>query len=319
MNSETIILQYMADTFPLRKVYENFSPLDPDEKGVSQSVLAPWSLRAISANTGVETDEVRRILEEKGDFRFREVKSENLSITIAETNNELASNKIPISMETGESLSVSSLMNLHVLQFVQEKSSETGRPVKIEDAIFDLKNSLFLPDDFMPEHLMGMVEGEASFNEDEVRKAYAIKEGLTSIYFYQESKETGFGRIRFLYPAASGSFNNVPSNEKVRELIGTSFSSIQGEKSYLDFVNSRLIKNVIFNIEQKKTKELKRPIFDPRKIKTLEEMGLVERNGDSASIKEEITLETLKEIYSNAKTAGQEMAKKWLSTKIKVI
>lgn len=319
MSSETVILQYLADTHSIREISENFPPLNPEEEGVSQSMLAPWSLEAISANTGVDTGEVRKVLEKHGDFSFREVKGENLAVTLAETQKILEPSKKEYSLEAGETFSVSSMMNLHVLQFVQEKCSETGRPVKIEDAIFDLKNSLFLPDDFMPEHLMGMVEGEASFIGDEVRRAYSIKEGVASLYFYQESKSTGFGRIRFLYAASSGSFNKVPPNGKIREIISASFSSIQNEKSYLDFVNSRLIKNVIFNIEQKNTRELKRPMFDPRKIKVLDEMGLVERTGETASIKEGITLDSLKEIYSNAKTAGQELAKIWLASKIKVM
>lgn len=316
MNSEELIMNYLSDTSTIGKIIDSFSPLNPDEIGASQSVLAPWSLEAVSANTDIPVGEIRNFVHRSESLSLKEVDVDGHTVSVIESVAKLKGESIQNVLEPGVRLTVSQLMNLHVLQFVESKTGEVDAPVKIEDAIFDLKNTLFLPDDFMPEHLMGMVEGEPDFSLHEVRMAYAIQGNLTSIYFYQESKTGGFGRIRYIYPAKSGKFTNTPSNEDIRGMISSSFNSIQTEKSYVDFVNSRLIKTVIFNIEQKNTRELKRPIFNPGKIKILEDLGLVEKIGDAASIKESVTLDSLKELYASAKKEGQELAKNWLSTEL---
>ncbi len=319
MSNETQILQYLADTYKIREIVEDFAPLNPEESGVSVSTLAPWALTSISVNTGIGEDEVKKTLEGLKSFNLKNVESGNRTMTLVETTVSLEEKTEGHKIESDLPLPIRKLMNLHVFQFVQQKYEETGKPVKIEDAIFDLKNSLFLPDDFMPEHLMGMVEGEPDFSEEEVRKSYSVLNGVTSLYFFQENKSGGFGRIRYLCPAASGRIENAPSNEKLREIISSSFSSIQTQKSYVDFVNSRLIKNVIFNLEQKNSRELKRPMFDPRKIKVLEEMGIVERDGEVSSVKNSIAVDYLKELYAKAKSAGQELAENWLSSDGNVI
>ncbi len=318
MSNEELISKYLADTFSIREVAEAFEPLDQEEEGTSRSILAPWSIQSISWNTGATEDEVKAFLQSNDSFSLSEVNMDGITATVARTVETLVPDKSSISMEAGANLSVSKLMNLHALQFLKSKISEKDCPVKIEDAIFDLKNTVFLPDDFMPEHLMGMVEGDADFTQEEIREEYEIVEGLSSIYFFQEQKKNGPGRIRYLYPALSGAIDGAPTNEKIRELIGNSFSSIQAEESYIDFVNSRLIKTIIFNMEQKGNRELKRPIFNPGKIKILEGMGLVETEGDKAFVKGSVSVDRLKEIYSKAKSDGQKLAQNWLSAKVEV-
>lgn len=318
MSSESLIIQYLTDTFPIRELIETFPPLNADEANVSQSVLAPWSIDSVSANTGVPVNEVIQIILELDGFNLLEVNRGTSDLTVAQTNRKPVVDGSGYKPARVNFMTVSRLMNLHILQFLESRVLGTNLPVKIEDAIFDLKNALFLPDDFMPEHLMGMVEGEPDFSEEEMRESYSIADSCRSIYFFQETKSGGFGRIRYLYPAASGKPINVPSNEKIRELISGSFNSIQENKSYLDFINSRLIKTVIFNIEQKNTRELKRPFFNPGKIKVLEDMGLVEWNGETPSIKSSVTLSSLKDIYSGSKAAGQKLAVDWLTSEVGV-
>ena len=318
MNTEESIARYLADTYSIREITKAFEPLNPEEAGASRSILAPWSLHSISGNTGATIDQIREFLDGNGSFSVAETEVDGIKFKIAKAKGNPAGTSGGTSLEAGTHLSVSQLMNLHVLQYVNSRVSDEDAPVKIEDAIFDLKNTVFLPDDFMPEHLMGMVEGDANFTLEEIRENYAVKEGITSLYFYQEQKNDGQGRIRFLYPSKSGAINGAPGNEKIRELISGSFSSIQTEKSYIDFVNSRLIKTIIFNMEQKGNRELKSPIFNPGKIKILEDMGLVERSDEKAFIKQSVSVDRLKEIYSKAKADGQELAEAWLSSKVEV-
>lgn len=318
MNSEELISKYLSDTYTIREITRAFEPLNQDEEGASRSILAPWSIQSISGNTGATADDVRSFLEGSDSFSLDETEEEGIKFEVARPRGKLDSAQDGISIKPGTRLPVSRLMNLHVLQFAMSKVLDEDAPVKIEDAIFDLKNTLFLPDDFMPEHLMGMVEGDADFTQEEIRREYAVLDGRTSIYIFQERKRSGMGRVRFIYPSRSGAVGAAPSNDRIRDLISASFSSIQAEKSYVDFVNSRLIKTIIYNIEQKGSRELKRPIFNPGKVEILEGMGLVERRDDKAFIKESISVERLKEIYSKAKADGQKLAEAWLSSSVEV-
>lgn len=318
MNTDQIILKYLADTFPIKNIEEVFEPMNPEEDGISKSVLAPWSVESISANTGASKDDVIKFIDGQAGLSVKLLEIEGLTVKSVEAEPSFEPLFTEPENETVHTMSISKLMNLHVLQYVESKVSETGKPVRIEDAIFDLKNTLFLPDDFMPQHLMGMVEGDVEYSGEELRKAYSIDGNSASIYFYQENKAGNPGRIRFLYPAASGRLSGTPSNQVIREMISSSFNAIQKEKSYVEFINSRLIKTVIFNIEQKNLRELKRPVFNPAKIKILEDMNLVEKRGDIASVREDISLEELKETYSNAKAKGQILAESWIMEKLEV-
>lgn len=318
MSSENLILKYLADTFSIREVKETLEPLNPEEMGVKRCIFAPWSLVAVSSNTGVPVEEVEKIVGSFDSFTIVELQEDGKSTKVIVTDVELENPASVYGHSSLKQLSVSSLMTLHVLQFIQVRVAETKSPVKIEDAIFDLKNSLLIPDDFMPSHLMGMVEGISEFSVKELRDLYSIIEGVTSIYFYQECKEGDNGRIRYLYPSSSGSIEGSLENEKIREVLAESFKSIQNEKSYVDFINSRLIKTLLYNMQKKNSRELKRPIFNPVNIKVLEGYGIVEHKDGSSFVKETVTVDQLNDLYNVSKSEGEKLAKSWLSGIVEV-
>lgn len=318
MSSEESLLNYLKNTFSIREINETFDPLNPDESGSQRSVLAPWSLEAIKVNTGLSYSEIEKTISSIKFLSLDKVEANGFQTILIRTNRELEGTSEFVTLPEIKELSISKLMNLHVLQFVQNKINETDHPVKIEDAIFDLKNTLFLPDDFMPEHLMGMVEGTVDLSDDQLRSAYSVIGDAIPLLFYKEAKDDGTGRIRFLYPAKSVKLVGVPSNERIREIISSSFESIKNLKSYIYFINSRLIKTLIFNIQQKNLRELKRPVFNPVNIKFLQEFGIVEEKAGISLVKEDITLEKLKELYSDLKGEGEKLAKSWLSRSVEV-
>lgn len=320
MNLESSILRYLKDTHEISGINETYQPLDPDAAGSAVSMLAPWSLESISLNTGIGKPEVKSILEKLEGGSFRDISSDGVTRTVFTIEVVPSDSKLEtrISELAGE-IPISRIMNLHVYQFVKDKVKEENRPVKLEDALFDLKNNVFLPDDFMPEYLMGMVEGESELSLEEVRESLQIIPGIDSLYIYPETRENGEGRVRFLYPAHVTSLRASIFNETLREIIVKSFGTIQASAKYREFENSRLIKNLIFNIGQKHTRELRRPLFDPRKIGILEKMGLVEKSGEVAVVKESITLEDLKALYDHAKKLGHELSREWLSSVARVV
>jgi hypothetical protein len=317
MDDFNVILKYLNDTYSIRSIVEGYPPLNPDEPGAGNSLLAPWSIISISLNTGVAYNDVIEGLEEISGAKVENFEEGGLRTEILRLG-ESGGIKAHEFHEAHklDQLTVAEIMNLHMFRFVNEKVSVDNRPVKIEDAIFDLKNNTFLPDDFMPEHIMGMVEGDLSMSLEEIHKSFALNSEIRLFYLYHEQKNNAPGRVRFIYPANTVFNTELPANEVLREKLTSSFAALRSNEKYVDFENSRLLNTVIFNIDSRKSRELKRPVFDPRKIAVLETMGLVDNTSGTARIKDSVSLDQLKEKRNVLKKRGKELALEWFGSKI---
>ncbi len=320
MDSKNQILRYLNDTYSIRNILEPFSPLNPDEPGAGSSLLCPWSVQSISFNTGIPENEVMEELEDISGAKVENLKVGDISVQALKMGESLGVQAHSF-LETFEvsKISVSEAMNLHMFQFALGRVEENDRPVKIEEAIFDLKNSVFLPDDFMPSHIMGMVEGDISMTAEELASFYSLRGDIKLLYLFYEQKANTTGRARFVYPAMVRFKPELPGNEDIRKKLSESFAGLRTNEKYLAFENSRLLKSAIYNLESKNTRELKRPVFDPRKIGILESLGVAERSSGSAKIKDNISLDQLKDMFSTLKHVGEDLAREWLSSSISLV
>ncbi len=315
MDTYNLILKYLNDTYSIRNVLESFPPLNPEEPDSGKSVLAPWSVSSISLNTGLTENEVMEEIEEVSGASVESVEVDGMRIQLLKMGESLGL-KAHASHETlkPDPLTISEVMNLHMYQFVAEKVSSIDRPVKIEEAIFDLKNNSFLPDDFMPEHIMGMVEGALKMSSEEIHRAYLLHSETKLLYLFHEQKNNIPGRVRFIYPSKVNFNVQLPNNEKLREKLIGSFTGLRNNEKYRDFENSRLLNTVIFNIESRKNRILKRPVFDPHKISVLESMGYVDKTDEMPKIRDNISVGQLKEKKTELKKHGEELSKEWFQS-----
>lgn len=317
MDNRDFIFQYLADTGDIRDFIKPLAPLDVNEDGSMESCLAPWSVSSIVANTGMNHDAVMEALKGVDHLTLKEEHCGGHREIIVSGDrfrgHRTEATGTPNDVMDGR---VSSAFNLHVYQFILSQAREGRGPVKIEDAIFDLKNSLMLPDDFMPEHLMGMVEGETALSIDQVRKAYEIVPGKTSIYLYPEQKKQGFGRVRFLYPASSFSLADPVSNETIRDAISASFGGLSDDPRFGKFESSRLLRSVIYNMERKNSRILRKPVFDSRKIGILEKMGIIDTSGDTTKVRDGVSADDLRSMVEEAGIQTRHLAHEWLESKI---
>lgn len=319
MSSEEIIFNYLKDTYSIRSIKDTFSPLSSTDNDKGGSLLAPWSVDAISINTDIEADEIISVLSEYKNGSISASKQKSSGSQVFEIYGELPLKPSDDSRRPcKEKMTVSELMNLYLYQYSKERIAEHNYPIRIEEALFEMKNSVFLPDDFIPPYLLGAVEGKSDMGPSEVKNHMQLTKRVNSLYVYPEDYSSGHGKIRFIYPARSGNVLYAPSNEKIRMLLSDSFQSLGTSEEYADFVNSRLVKNVIYTITQKGTRELKRPLFDDKKIEVLNRMGLVGGPACSPVIKDGVTTEQLEEIYDRQKKSAEQLATKWLDTLIKV-
>lgn len=319
MNPIDRILNYLRDTRDISGIADSLSALDSESSSSKESILSPWSIETIAINSGSSVEKVRETLSGMNGGSIKQVTINGINLEVFTLNGELPAQVGEDGFEFGNSsVHVNALMNLYLYQYSLSRIAEHDYPVKMEDALFDLKNTVFLPDDFMPHYLLGTVEGETGMRTSQVFDKLQIADGSVSLYVFSEASSEGTGRVRFIYPANSGKIHNAPDNDSIRTIIGGSFGNLRADKRYTDFENSRLVKNVLYSITQKGSRELRRPMFDPRKIAILDSMGLVDKSGEVPKVSESVAIEDLQGIISRQKQAGKELAEEWLESKVEV-
>ncbi|MCL5783073.1 MAG: hypothetical protein M1476_04095 [Candidatus Thermoplasmatota archaeon] len=319
MDNKQIILRYLHDTFSIRNLTEQFTPLNRNEPGAGASVLAPWSVDAVRINCDVDRDDVLNAVENIDSLEVQRVTAGTEPLDIIVSGSEIFPVDVQVeNVRLKREMEISKIMNLHAFQFLLKIIPGADRPVKIEDAIFDLKNNVFLPDDFMPENLMGMVEGDFNGVISQVRDSMQFLSDSTALYIFTERKGDGFGRVRYLYPSRSLKIENLPDNERLRSVIMSQFAIVQREEKFKNFETGRVLKNVLYNMEQKKTRELKKPVFDSRKMELLDSFGLITSTDGVFRVKDEISTEYLRQLQDEAKRMGHELAESWLKKEVSI-
>jgi hypothetical protein len=172
-----------------------------------------------------------------------------------------------------------------------------------------------IPDDFMPEHMMGNVEGTMSLTVESVRKEFQFLPGVNTIFIYPEKPLQKFSRIGFLY--ADPMIRLLPELEKDNLLtaLSSSFNDIRTDHRFRDFENSRLLKNLIYQLEFRKTRELRKPLFNQEKIDQIADLG-IPMEGNIVS--EKLKVSTLNEMRSKLLKNSHDLSNDWLKRQIKL-
>ncbi|MEM0157533.1 MAG: hypothetical protein QXN26_05670, partial [Thermoplasmataceae archaeon] len=157
--ADVVIENYLMETFSIRNIMEKIQTRDR-AKGPATWILAPWSLDSISINCGLNVEDVIRTLDSmpEADIVSRNMDGSSISVVIwSGTEPPSSSAELP-AHEPGRR--VRDLINLHIYNYISARTANENKPVKLEDALFDLKNSVMLPDDFIPDYLMANIEGD---------------------------------------------------------------------------------------------------------------------------------------------------------------
>ena len=315
---DELILRYLHDTWNIRYRQKVFKPFSSANDIESQTII-PWSIPMISANIHVDDHALREIIERQGylqidhekrygqDFDLVKLKGDRSSLPPI----ELKPIRIP------DEVSVSSLINLYMYIFLSEAVSTEDRLMTIEDAVFSLKNTLMIPDDFIPPQLMSNIEGEVHLDVNEMIKDIQpfLKHQL--IYIYPEFSNGIPNRIRFLYPSKSYSIENGRTLQELLSKIGDSFEKIKLDEDFSAFQLSRYLKDVIYIIEVKHTRELLPPLFSADKISKLQSLDMISTSEAKTVVKDSIDINYLKELREMLKKKAEQFRSNWLKSIIK--
>lgn len=305
------VLSYLHSTKEIADLRLKFKSLE--STAGEDSVVIPWYVRSVSLNAGVSVEFVREVIagieelqiiqEDHFGEHFEIIRGEEIPLI------EEEDAKIP------STLTVKNLMNLIVYMQTVEMEQASRSLVKLGDALFYIKNTVMIPDDFMPEHMMGNVEGTMTMTVDSVRKEFQFLPGRNTIFVYPEKNFQKFSRISYLYADPLIRLQPYPDKDKLLAILAGSFNALRSDWRFRDFENSRLIKNLIYQLEFRKNRELRKPLFNQEKIDQLVNLGIsIEGN----ILSEKVKTSTLNEMRERLLKNSHDLSVEWLESQIKL-
>ena len=315
---DELILRYLHDTWNIRYRQKVFKPFS-SANDIEHQTIIPWSIPMISVNVLVDDHALREIIERQGYLQIDHEKRYGQDFDLVKLKGDRSSLP-PIeskSIRIPDEVSVSSLINLYMYLFLSEAVDTEDRLMTIEDAVFSLKNTLMIPDDFIPHQLMSNIEGEVHLDINEMIKDIQPFPEHQLIYAYPEFSNEIPNRIRFLYPSKSYSIENGRTLQELLSKIGDSFEKIRLDEDFSSFQLSRYLKDVIYIIEVKHTRELLPPLFSADKISKLQPLGILSTSETKTTVKDNIDINYLKELREILRKKAEQLSSNWLKSIIK--
>ncbi len=321
-DKEDQLLKYLNDTKNIRYKQKSFHPLDIENQDLLLTEI-PWSLDAVSVNIDISTDELKKLISRINFLQIDHEKRYAEDFTLIKIKGDYVDYASLIDTGTDiiafpKEMPVASAMNTYIFAYLLKKLEDDDSLIPVEEAIFSLKNSIIIPDDFMPDYLMSSVEGSFSIGIATVSERIQPLVGSRLIYIFPEFINGKFGRVRFLYPSLSTIVENLPSLEVLQKTIGDSFSRLQGTPPYKDFELSRCLKDVIYSIEVKHTRTLAPPLFNSVKLALLSTLNIIESSSTGHNLKPGIEVDRLKMIVKELKDKVSALSASWLESEISI-
>ncbi len=206
------------------------------------------------------------------------------------------------------------IMNLLTHLISARNVERNGKPATAEEAIFEIKNEVGIPDDFMPEHLMSLVESKGKPDFGKISREIQFKPPYRNLYLLGAETSGGIEFIQYLVPARGFDFGDIPGIQAMKDALRKSYSNLEKEPCYSSLVRSRTLKTVLFTLEKRNTRKLPPQLRNPEALELLSGMGIIDLTGGSPSIKESITPEQILEFRRNSEDEVRRCALKWLSS-----
>lgn len=210
------------------------------------------------------------------------------------------------------------LIKLTIFFSADAHRSLKGSPPSPEDAIFPVKNALEIPDDFMPDGLMELVEGRPVQDYQSVpgklNTSFA-PELLFPIFRFNEKMPVGLDSI---IPSRISFSNTVElSLDTLLEALKNQLEKFKNSESFKEFLIGRIFRSLKYVVQRGKSRELKKPLFTDEKILLLNSTGIVDQTGEIPHIRDDLSAEELIRMSDGYEKRNNEIALNWKQESIR--
>lgn len=280
------------------------------------SVVDPLHLTNVLMNFspffGVQIQKDIPILPKSIDVNGKSLSYEALDPSIAEKRDET---RISMPNVMSRKKIIALLVYLNSLIYVEK----TGNLPSPQESVFTVKNALSIADDFMPEHIMVMVEGGSNYDPSEVILNVQPFPETPVLFGISRIVGRSARELRFLIPIPVSFSHGVATIfERMMSVVSGELAQMERESWYSDFEFGRVTRSVLYQISRKNNRKLRPPLFTDRQIRMLQERGLTEKIGSETFVRNTISAEDLKMINVKAEQESKRLAGKWLDHEVRL-
>ncbi|MCL5800689.1 MAG: hypothetical protein M1341_05190 [Candidatus Thermoplasmatota archaeon] len=217
------------------------------------SVVDPLHLTNVLMNFspffGVQIQKDIPILPKSIDVNGKSLSYEALDPSIAEKRDET---RISMPNVMSRKKIIALLVYLNSLIYVEK----TGNLPSPQESVFTVKNALSIADDFMPEHIMVMVEGGSNYDPSEVILNVQPFPETPVLFGISRIVGRSARELRFLIPIPVSFSHGVATIfERMMSVVSGELAQMERESWYSDFEFGRVIRSVLYltfrmNLEQ---------------------------------------------------------------------
>ena len=315
-NLSILIKKYMGDIKPIRSYSKNIiiDERYPGYLGFKFTyAFSPLNIGQIAINCGAKIGEVLEILSE---FDIRFDKSDDFEDRLDMLSYELYDFDPDDKTYETKEISISGCTNEDLISIVifKEISKDVSKPSDLFSSIFHVKNSLGLPDDFMPSKFLNLGERAEIFNTKVLLESSYIKD-LRAFYFFSPIHQGAVYTPFLVYPSLT-SLNIKESQELILEKIRNSFMAFQTTKSFQDYSRYRSLKSFSKKIKMKKSGVISSNFLTREESEEALLSDLIVQDGENFQFKEGVSTRDLNEYVDNRRNEILNVGNEWLSMKL---
>lgn len=278
--------------------------------------VSPWSIDQVAISTGCSKDELLKFISKKEMLKITEktIESETCNVLEADDGVDLDVEVQPISKFMDDMdihLSIRLLVWINTLKIC----NQTGEIPSLSDSILTVKNELMVPDDFMPDYMMKLVESGTTKMTAEIVNEIQGKDGLLYVI-------CGFDQERSAYPvsiipsAGFSACDQMELYEKFLNKVKEVFSETSKTREFQNLTVSRTLRALVYQLEKNNRRDLSGYLWKGEKMTILKSLDLVDETGGKPTLKSNVDLQKLLPLLDSYKAEAEKLSIKWLQTKV---
>lgn len=309
---------YLKSSMTWKNVLRNAQiPVLDGEKITTYNVtVSPWSLNQLQISSGIQSDELLKLISAGKKMKIIDRVIGDNGFKVLDGDDGFDQN-VSVQPLSGfmEDMDMHRLIRFLIWMNTRRICNEKGEMPSLSDSILTVKNDLMVPDDFMPDYMMKLVESGVPELTPEMLHNIQREDGLLYVI-------CGFDQNRRAYPvslipSAGFSVDNLPGLyqkclTKVKEL----FSEISKTKEFHNLTVSRTLRALIYQVERNNRRELTGFLWKGEKMKILKSLNLVDETDEKPALKSEVDLKELLSLYSHYRAEAEQLSRTWLQTKV---
>lgn len=193
-------------------------------------------------------------------------------------------------------------------------------PVSVDEAVFSIKNEMALPDDFVPAHLMDMVEGRKISDPGSVmERINNLPKRADGRLIFGIARENNRRFLAFdsLFCAEfKGDAGKM--YEAVFNSVKSDFALLEESEKYDAFVLSRLLKQISYNLSRGRKIDLSSPAYGSGKREILIRNGFTSDEGGIIVLDPGLDANRVELLRLEYLSKASALAKEWLSGRLEI-